>query len=491
MNAKYVPVIGMEVHAQIMTESKMFCACSALFGDPPNTHTCPICLGLPGSLPRVNRQAAVLGMKAARALGCDIPPFAQFARKNYFYPDLPKGYQISMYQYPVGKDGTLELLNDSGHLAGGIGIERVHLEEDTAKLFHEEGVGSLIDFNRAGVPLLEIVSKPNLKSASEAVTYLKELRRLLRFFGISNANMEEGSFRCEVNISVKREGDEKLGTKVEVKNLNSFRAVERSIEYEIERQIGLITKGHEIKQETRGWDEKDGKTVHQRYKEKAPEYRYFPEPDLPNLALVGDYCDESCLDMDNIPVRRVKALVERFGVPPVSADLLVSGIGAPSDNPYFIADFFEESVSRHGASGTQAVNLITGTVFEHLKKNETTLDQTDLTAKKLAEITKLVTRDEISSTNAKRIVSIILEEGGTVSEIVKKEGLVQVSDSDELTELVREVLEANAHIVESVRKGKVNAIGALVGEVMKKSKGQANPKRVNEMLYEMLVKKNK
>jgi len=467
----------------------MYCSCSAAFGDPANTHLCPVCLGLPGSLPRVNRHAVILGLKAARALHCEIPPMAQFARKHYFYPDLPKGYQISMYQFPLGTNGRLELLTEQDEATAPVGIERVHIEEDTAKLFHEGETGSLIDHNRSGVPLLEIVSKPDIKSAQEAVRYLKELRRLLRFLGISTANMEEGSYRCEVNVSVRPSDREQLGTKVEVKNLNSFRAVERSIEYEIERQTKVLRKGGEVRHATMGWDEKEGVTVHQRFKEKAPEYRYFPEPDLPELLIEGDILDDSAFDQENIPVRKVRALIERFGVPASGADLLMSGVGSPEENPYFITNFLMEAIVRHGAQGTQAANLMTGTVFEFVNRTGMTLDQTDLTPKKLADVTKMVGKNELSSTNAKRVVNVILEEGGKVKDIVLGEGLVQVSVEDELIELVKQVMEENEGIVETIRKGRVNAIGALVGEAMKKSKGQANPKRVNELLQEFILKK--
>lgn len=487
MSIEYVPTIGMEVHAQIDTDSKMFCSCSTTFGNPPNTHTCPVCLGLPGSLPRVNRKAVVLGLKAAKTLRCEIPPHAQFARKNYFYPDLPKGYQISMYQFPIGTGGQIQLLDQHERLYQGIGIERVHLEEDTARLFHEGDVGSLIDFNRAGVPLLEIVSKPDIRNAREAVEYLKELRRLLKFLGVSNSNMEEGSFRCEVNISVRPKDQEELGTKVEIKNLNSFRAVERSIEYEIQRQTKILTGGGKIQQATLGWDEKNEVTVHQRFKEKAPEYRYFPEPDLPDLSLEGDILSESAFDLNNIPVRRVQGLIERFGVPPYGADMLLSGTGSPVDDPYFVADFLEETIDRHGAQGTTAANFMTGTVFEFINRTGITLDQTDLTPKKLAQVTKMVARDELSSTGAKKVISLILEQGGKVRDIVLSEGLIQVSDEDELVTLIKEVMEENERIVETIRKGKINAIGALVGEAMKKSKGQANPKRVNELLQELIL----
>jgi len=489
MAKNYVPTIGMEVHAQLRTRSKMFCSCSSSFGDPPNTHLCPVCLGLPGTLPMVNHQAVILGLRAARALSCTIHPIAQFARKNYFYPDLPKGYQISMYEHPVGSDGELEVIDSMADKRRMIGIERVHLEEDTAKLFHESEAGSLIDFNRAGVPLIEIVSRPDIVSAGEAVKYLKELRRLLRFLGISDANMDEGSFRCEVNVSVHPEDSEEFGTKVEIKNLNSFRAVERSIEYEIQRQTALYRTGSEVRQATMGWDEKTGVTVHQRYKEDAPEYRYFPEPDIPDLVFEGSLLDESTVDMADIPVNRIRSLIERFGVPPTSADLLVSGTGSPVDNPYFVADFFEEAVQNCGAQCTQTVNLMVGTVFEFVNRTGITLDQTDLTAKKLAMVTKMVMRDELSSTNAKAIVMKILEEGGKVKDIVMREGLVQVTDQDELTTLAKEIIEENEQAVESVRKGRENAIGALVGAAMKKSGGQADPKRLNELFREMLLKK--
>ncbi len=488
---KYVQTIGIEVHVQLKTESKMYCACSTAFGDPPNTHLCPVCLGLPGSLPGVNHRAVVLGLKAARALQCEIPPLAQFARKNYFYPDLPKGYQISMYKFPLGVNGRLELVDDRDKGSEAIGIERVHLEEDTARLIHEGDAGSLIDFNRAGIPLLEIVSRPEMKSHEEVVRYLKELRRLIRFLGISNANMEEGSFRCEVNISIRPTDREELGTKVEIKNLNSFRAVEWSIEHETDRQTAILRKGGKVRQATRGWDEDEGVTVHQRYKEKSSEYRYFPEPNLPDILIEGDIKDESAFDQELIPVRKVRSLVGKFGVPPYCADLLMSGTGAPDDNPYYVAVFFEEAIEKHGALGTQASNLMTGTVFEFFNRTGITLDRTDLTPKELALVTKMVSRDELSSTNAKKVIGIILEKGGKVKDIVQREGLVQVTEEDELVGLVREVMEENERIVETIRRGKVNAIGALVGEAMKKSKGQADPKRVNELLQEIILgKKN-
>jgi aspartyl-tRNA(Asn)/glutamyl-tRNA(Gln) amidotransferase subunit B len=301
--------------------------------------------------------------------------------------------------------------------------------------------------------------------------------------------MEEGSYRCEVNISMRLSDSEEFGTKVEIKNLNSFRAVERSMEFEIQRQTGLLKLKKEVRHATLGWDEKDQKTVHQRYKEKAPEYRYFPEPDLPDLEFTPDVLHDTAFDLTNIPVRRVRDLIERFGVPPQAADLLVSGPGSPVDNPYFVADFFEQAVQRHGALGTPTANMLTGTVFEYINKTGITLDQTDLTPKKIAEVIKMVSRDELSVTNAKLVISIVLEQGGKVRDIVLSEGLVQVSDEDELVTLVKEVIEENQTIVESVRKGKINAIGALVGEAMKKSDGQANPKRVNEILQEILLKK--
>ena len=492
MCPEYVPAIGIEVHAQLNTLSKMFCSCSAKYGDPPNTHLCPVCLGLPGSLPRVNRKAVILGLRAVRALGCSIPPVAQFARKNYFYPDLPKGYQITMFQLPLGAEGKLDLIDEDDKQEKGVGIERVHIEEDTGKLNHEGRMGTLIDFNRAGVPLIEIVSKPEIKSGSHAVKYLKELRRLLRFLKISHANMEEGSFRCVVNVSVRPSDREELGTRVEIKNLNSFRAVERSIDFEIKRQTNILKSKGEVKRETRGWDEKEEATVHQRFKEGESEYRYFPEPDLPDLLLEGDILDESTFDLSKIPARKVKDLVNRFGVPPHGADLLMSGTGSPEANPYFVAEFFEEAVGRHGGLGTPAANLMTGVVFEFLKKSGLTLDQTDFTAKKLAQITKMVSRDELSSTSAKMVISLILEQGGEVNDIVMREGYAQVVDDDEISVLVREIIEANEPIVEQIKRGKLNAIGALVGAVMKKSKGDVDPKRVNELLQERILgKKNR
>jgi aspartyl-tRNA(Asn)/glutamyl-tRNA(Gln) amidotransferase subunit B len=485
---EYIPTIGIEVHAQLETKAKMFCPCSTHYGDQPNSHVCPVCMGMPGSLPRVNRQAVILGLIAARAMRCTIPQMAQFSRKHYFYPDLPKGYQITMYQYPIGTDGVFEILNEHDKIDAGIEIERVHLEEDSGKLIHDAQHGSLIDFNRAGIPLLEIVTKPVLKSSRDTVRYLKELKRTLRFLGISDVNMEEGSFRCEVNISVHPSETEEFGTKVEVKNLNSFRAVERSIDYEIKRQIGDLKKGIPVRHETRGWDEKEEKTVHQRYKESAADYRYFPEPDLPDLLIEGEVLDESAFDLEDIPVRRVRALIGRFGVSSHGADLLMSGTGSPEDNPYFIADFFVEAVHTHGAQGTQTANLMIGPIFEYLKKNQKSLNQTELTPKKLAQVVKMVAKDELSSVSARRVIDVILELGGGVMDIVKREGLSEVTDEDELTKLVKQVIEENQQMVEQIRKGKVNAIGALVGITMKKSGGQANPKLVNEKFQELLLK---
>lgn len=488
MAAKYIPTIGIEVHAQLDTGSKMFCSCPASYGDPPNTHVCPVCLGLPGSLPMVNRQAVILGLMASRALMCTLPHMAQFSRKHYFYPDLPKGYQITMYKHPIGTEGRLEFLGEQDKLDVSIEIERVHLEEDSGKLLHESNLGSWIDFNRAGIPLVEIVTRPVITSSYNAVRFLKELRRTFRFLGISNGNMEEGSFRCEVNISVHPANSEELGTKVELKNLSSFRAVARGIDYEVERQTACLGKGEPVRHETRGWDEKQEITVHQRYKEEASDYRYMPEPDLPELAIAGEVLDESAFDLADIPARRVKALIDRFGVSAHGADLLMSGTGAPGENPYFVADFFEEAIEVHHAHSTQTANLMVGVVFEYLNEARVTLDQTDLTPKKIAQIVKMVGKEELSSTNAKRVVEVILEQGGKVMDIIKRESLSQVSDEDELTKLVKLVIEENEQIAEQIRKGKVNAIGALVGAAMKKSEGQANPKLINEKLQEMLLK---
>jgi aspartyl-tRNA(Asn)/glutamyl-tRNA(Gln) amidotransferase subunit B len=488
MSNEYIPTIGIEVHTQLDTESKMFCSCSTTFGDQPNTHLCPVCIGLPGSLPIVNRRALILGLMAARAFKCNIPPVAQFARKHYHYPDLPKGYQITMRHFPIGTEGNLELLDKHDKLRGGIAIERVHLEEDSGKLIHDRKSGSLIDYNRAGIPLLEIVTRPEIHSAEKAVRFLKELRRLLGFLGISDANMEEGSFRCEINVSVHPSDTEELGTRVEIKNLNSFRAVERSIEHEIERQTADLKKGIPVRRATYGWDEKAGVTVLQRYKETSSDYRYIPEPDLPELAIEGEILDESAFDLEDIPVRRVRVLIERFGVSAYGADLLMSGNGAPRDDPYFVADFFQEAIETHGAHSTQAANLMTGLVFEYLNKTGTTLDQTDLTPKKLAQVVKMVGKDELSSTSAKKVIDLILGGGGGVMDIVKREGLSQVTDEDEMTKLVKQIIEENEQIVEQIKKGKVNAIGALVGAAMKKSDGQVNPKLVNEKLQELLLK---
>ncbi len=484
-----IPTIGIEVHAQLKTLSKMYCGCSTLFGDAANTHLCPVCLGLPGSLPKVNEQAIILGLKASRALGCPTPPFARFSRKNYFYPDLPKGYQITMHEHPLGQEGKLELLNANDENIEGIEIRRVHLEEDSAKLVHDSNKGTMIDFNRSGIPLVEIVTEPVISSGEQAVVYLKELRRLLRFLGISKANMDEGSFRCEINVSLNHPDDENLGPKVEIKNLNSFKSVKQCIDFEITRQQEILKRGGELVEETRGWDESGSVTVHQRFKENSADYRFFPEPDLPDLEIKGKILDDSTFDRENIPVRKVRSLIGRFGVGASVADLLMSGTGSPPDNPYFVAEFFETAIDKHGAKGTQAANFMIGPVFEYINKTGLTLDQTDLTPKKIAQVTDMVWRDDISSTQARKIISLILEEGGKVRDIVLREGLVQDTGEDDLIKLLREVMDSNEHIVDTIKRGKINAIGALVGEVMKKSKGQADPKRVNELFQELILKK--
>ncbi|MFQ5813732.1 MAG: Asp-tRNA(Asn)/Glu-tRNA(Gln) amidotransferase subunit GatB [Anaerolineae bacterium] len=475
MPADYEAVIGMEVHVQLLTESKMFCRCSADYAAAePNTHVCPVCLGMPGMLPVINQKAVEHTVMTALALNCRIPEFSKFDRKNYFYPDLPKGYQISQYDLPLSRDGWLEI-EDDGETKR-IGIERVHLEEDTAKLFHLGG-HSLVDFNRAGVPLMEVVSRPDIRTPEEARRYLTKLRNIVRYLGVNSGNMEEGAMRCEANISLRPRGTSELGTKVEVKNLNSFHSVKLALEYEIERQARILEAGGRIEQVTMGWDEARGVTVVQRSKEYAHDYRYFPEPDLPPLVLSREWVEGIRARLPELPDARQDRLVEQYGLSRYDAEVLTA------ERP--VADYFESCVRAHPDAKAMA-NWITGELFRLLKAIDAGIEAVKITPNALAELLTLVAKGTISISIAKDVFAEMFETGRPALQIVEEKGLAQISDVEELSRIVEQVIAENPGPVAEYLAGKGPVLRFLVGQVMKATRGKANPHLVNELFREQL-----
>ncbi len=473
----YEAIIGMEVHAQILTASKMFCGCSADYADaPPNTHVCPVCLGMPGVLPVINKRAVEQTVRTGLALNCQIASTAVFARKNYNYPDLPKGYQISQYELPLCYDGWLDIELPDGQRRR-IRIRRAHLEEDTGKLMHVNGY-SLVDLNRAGVPLLEIVSEPDLRSAEEAYAYVVRLRQILRYLGVSSGDMEKGAMRCEVNVSVRPVGATEFGTKVEIKNLNSFRAVRLSLEYEINRQIALLERGEAVEQVTVGWDEERGRTVIQRSKESAHDYRYFPEPDLPPLALSSQWVEELRATLPELPLARRDRLVEAYGLSRQDADLLTEERA--------VADFFEAAVKAYGGEPRAIANWITGELFRLLNAAGVEIAEAQIAPEGLAELQTLVDQGTINLNTAKRVLDTMFRTGKSPKAIVDEEGLAQVSDQEALTGIVAQVIAEHPEEVARYRAGKTSLLGWFMGQVMRATRGQANPQIVRQLLQDAL-----
>ena len=488
---RYEAVIGMEVHAQLLTKSKMFCRCSADYAAAePNTHVCPVCLGMPGVLPVINRKAVEYTIMTALALNCQIPQYSKFDRKNYFYPDLVKGYQISQYDLPLSRDGWLEVEASPRGSARGvdgercrIGIRRVHLEEDTAKLVHVHRGGesySLVDFNRSGVPLMEIVSEPDIRSPEEARLYLLKLRTIMRYLGVSTGDMEKGAMRCEANVSLRPVGAGEYGTRVEIKNLNSFRSVKLALEYEIERQRRILEEGGTIEQETMGWDEARNITVLQRSKEYADDYRYFPEPDLPPLILSREWVEGIRARLPELPDAKLERFVREYGLSRYDAGVLVTERA--------VADYFEECVKAGtGRVEPKAIaNWVTGELFRLMKAKEAEIGQVEITPDRLVALIGLVQDGTISITAAKEVFAEVFEAGRAPDEIVRERGLAQISDLAELSSIVDEVIAANPKPVADHRGGKEQALGFLVGQVMRATRGKANPKVVNELLLEKL-----
>jgi aspartyl-tRNA(Asn)/glutamyl-tRNA(Gln) amidotransferase subunit B len=478
--AKYEPVIGLEVHVQLLTKTKIFCGCSTRFGDPPNTNVCPVCLGLPGTLPVLNKRAVEMAMRAALALHCTVHERSRFARKNYFYPDLPKGYQISQYELPLATGGWLEI-----EVAGSrkrIGITRLHLEEDAAKNLHEgfaqSATKAYIDYNRCGTPLSEIVSEPDMRTPDEAYAYLTALRQIMLYTGVSDCNMEEGSLRCDANVSVRSRGSKEFGTKVEVKNLNSFRFLQKALEYEIERHIGVLESGGRIFQETRLWNQAEGHTVSMRSKEKAHDYRYFPEPDLLPVHISADWRDEVLRSLPELPEAKRARFIASYGITPYDAEVLT--------NTQALADYFE-SVVKAGAPGKAAANWMQTELLRRLKDSGKEIEDSPVTPQALADLVKLVEASQITGAVGKKVFATMFESGRSAADIVAAEGLAaQVSDSS-IEQAAREIIAKNPDNVAKYKSGNEGVFKFFVGQVMRATRGQANPQAVNDILRKLLA----
>jgi len=477
--AKYEAVIGLEVHVQLLTKSKIFCSCSTRFGDPPNSNVCPLCLGLPGALPVLNREAVTMAMKAAMALNCAINPRSRFARKNYFYPDLPKGYQISQYDEPLSQDGWIEI--EVNGVRKRVGITRVHLEEDAGKSLHEgfpdSECNSYIDLNRSGVPLVEIVSEPDLRTPEEAYDFLTRLKTLMLYLEVSNCNMEEGSLRCDANVSVRLAGASTFGTKTEVKNLNSFRFLQKALQYEIERQIEIVESGGTITQETRLWDSREQRTYGMRSKEFAHDYRYFPEPDLLPVVITEEWKDEVRRSLPELPEARRQRFLRDYSVTDYDAAQLTSS--------RVLADYFE-LVAKACGEPKLAANWVLSELLYLLKQANKEITESPISALDLAELLSIISKGVISGKMGKEILVEMFATGKTASQIISDQSLEQIQDADKIAAVARQIIAANPKQTEQYRKGKTATLGWFVGQVMKATRGQANPQLVQEVLRKEL-----
>lgn len=486
VKTKYEAIIGLETHCQVKSDTKIFCHCSTEFGAPPNTNVCPVCMGMPGVLPVLNERVLEYAVKTGQALNCQIAKYSKFDRKQYFYPDLPKNYQISQYDLPIAEHGWLEieLVDDDGNATRKtIGITRLHMEEDAGKLVHggsdrlAGSTHSLVDFNRTGVPLMEIVSEPDIRSGLEAAEYGQEIQRIVRYLGASDGNMQEGSLRCDVNISVRPVGQKEFGVKVEIKNMNSFSAIQRAIDYEIERQIEAIESGEPIVQETRLWEEGSQRTISMRSKEGSSDYRYFPEPDLGPIEVPTHQLDEWKSQLPELPAAKRHRYENEIGLSPYDTRVLTDDIA--------VAEYFEATLAA-GADAKQAANWIMGDITGYLKNEKLTIDRIALKPAELGELVSLIQAGTISGKIAKDILPELLAAGGSPKALVESKGLIQISDTGALEAMIEEVLAAHPSELEKYRGGKKKLKGFFVGQVMKKSGGRADPKLTNQLLTKKL-----
>ena len=472
----YEAVIGLEVHAQLLTKSKIFCGCSTEFGAPPNTHTCPVCLGMPGVLPVLNRKVVEYTLRMALATNCTVARESRFARKNYFYPDLPKGYQISQYELPIAEHGHISVWVNGTKKQ--IGITRIHMEEDAGKLIHNpHRPVSMVDFNRTGVPLIEIVSEPDMRTPEEAGAYLRQLRAILRYLAICDGNMEEGSFRCDANVSLRPVGTEGFGTRAEIKNMNSFKHVENALVYEIERQKECLQDGRDVVQETRLWDPDKGVTVSMRGKEEAHDYRYFPDPDLLPLVIDEAWVEEIRRELPELPEEKRQRFINTHGLPAYDAQRLTGSRA--------LADYFETCVAAFPEPKIVS-NWVMGTLLATLNAENKTIEDSPVPPERLAELLKLIQSDVISGKIAKTVFEEMAASGKDPETIVQEKGLVQVTDTDAIAEVVKQVISENPKEVSDYKGGKTKLQGYFVGQVMKATRGKANPQIVNELLKKML-----
>ncbi|MEW6116792.1 MAG: Asp-tRNA(Asn)/Glu-tRNA(Gln) amidotransferase subunit GatB [Nitrospirota bacterium] len=476
-NGKYEAVIGLEVHAQMLTETKIFCGCSTTFGAEPNTQTCPVDIGLPGVLPVLNKKAVEFAIKTGLAMNCRINAYSRFARKNYFYPDLPKGYQISQYELPICEHGAIEIVVDGK--VKSIGITRIHMEEDAGKNIHEGGGAySFVDLNRAGVPLMEIVSEPDIRTPREAAEYMRKMRSILRYLGVCDGNMEQGSLRCDANISVRPVGQKEFGTKTELKNMNSFRFVEKALEYEIKRQVRVLEEGGKIIQETRLWDSAAGVTQSMRTKEEAHDYRYFPEPDLVPIVAEKEWIDNIKASLPELPDAKRERFVSQYGLPEYDADLLTS------EKP--IASWYEDAV-KAGGQPKAVSNWMMGDLMRLLNEENRPIEECPMQPAQLAGMLRLIDNGTISGKIAKTVFEEMYRSGKDAETVVKEKGLVQISDEAAIEKAIDEVLARSQKEVERYKAGDEKLIGFFVGQVMKATKGRANPQLLNELLKKKLL----
>lgn len=473
---EYEIVIGLEVHSELKTRSKIYCGCTTEFGGDPNTHCCPICTGMPGTLPVLNEKVVSYAVRAGLATNCSIAAFSKQDRKNYFYPDLPKAYQISQYDLPLCYEGKIDIEVEGEQKT--IGITRIHIEEDAGKLLHEGVEGSLIDYNRCGVPLIEIVTEPDMRSPEEARAFLEKLRTILLYIDVSDCKMNEGSLRCDVNLSVRKKGQKELGVRTEMKNMNSFSFAVKAMEYEAKRQIKVLEEGGKIIQETRRWDEAKGVTVSMRSKEEAPDYRYFPDPDLMPIVVPVEQVEEIRSSLPELPDSRRARYIEKYGLSPYDANMLLISRK--------MAEFFEQAAEQSG-NPKAAANWIMGEIFRLLTEEEKEEAAIPFAPTHLGKLITLIDQSVISNSVGKKVFEEMWNTGKDPEAVVEEKGYKQISDEGQLVQLAKEVLEKNPNIVEDYRSGKQKAFQSLIGQMMKATKGQANPKVVNEILTKLLL----